>query len=49
MPATTGQWELFNLAEDPGETNDLARAYPDLLADLIGTCETFATDTGVVY
>ena len=27
-------YELYNLADDPGETNDLLAAYPDILADL---------------
>ena len=27
-------YELYNLADDPGETNDLSAAYPDILADL---------------
>ena len=28
-------WQLFNLAEDLGETTDLAEAHPELLAELV--------------
>jgi arylsulfatase len=49
MPAATGQWELFNLLDDIGETNDLADERPELLADLAAAWERFATDTGVAY
>jgi arylsulfatase len=49
MPASTGVWELFNLANDPGETNDLARQEPELLAELSAAWERFADDTGVAY
>jgi arylsulfatase len=49
MPATTGRWELFDLARDPGETNDVAEEYPELLKDLVGEWERFATLTGVAY
>jgi arylsulfatase A-like enzyme len=30
----TPVYELYNLADDPGETNDLAAAHPDIVADL---------------
>ena len=48
-PAGTGTWELFNLADDPGETADLAAAQPAVLAELVAAWERFADDTGVVY
>ena len=34
-PRTT-TWELYDLAADPGEKNDLASAKPDILARLVG-------------
>ncbi len=49
MPASSGQWELFNLLEDPGETTDLADDQPERLADLVGAWERFAADNGVAY
>ena len=49
LSAATGTWELFNLADDPGETNDLALQQPELLAELIAAWEQFADDTGVAY
>ena len=49
MEADTGQWELFNLAEDPGERNDLAGVQPDRLAELIEDWERLADETGIVY
>jgi arylsulfatase A len=42
-PDGAGLWkpqpQLFNLAEDPGETNDLAQAHPDVLQRLQGKLE----------
>lgn len=49
MPAATGRWELFDLARDPGETENLADENPGLLDDLVGEWERFATGTGVAY
>ena len=49
MPAATGQWELFNLRDDIGETNDLANERPELLADLSEAWQRFAADNGVAY
>ena len=34
-PFATGEWELFNLREDPAEMNDLSGEYPDKLAEMI--------------
>lgn len=49
MPAETGVWELFNLAEDIGETDNLAGERPELLTELVETWEQFATEHGIVY
>lgn len=35
-PAGTGNWQLYNLQDDPGETRDLASAEPDVLERLKG-------------
>jgi arylsulfatase len=49
FPASTAQWQLFNLIDDPGETSDLADDQPELLADLVAAWEQFAAEHGVVY
>ncbi len=33
-PYDAHPWRLFNLADDPGETNDLAQHHPELVAEL---------------
>ncbi|MEL0081873.1 MAG: arylsulfatase [Gammaproteobacteria bacterium] len=47
-PFGTARWQLFNLAEDPGETTDLADQYPDKLEQLINSWQNYARRTGVV-
>lgn len=49
MPIGSGQWQLFNLSQDPGETNDLAQAYPDRLAELKEKQASYEANNGVVY
>lgn len=38
------QWELYNIAEDRSETNDLAAAMPDKLAEMIARYEALDRD-----
>ena len=33
-------WELYNIAEDPGESRDLAADHPELVAELAAEWET---------
>ncbi|KLU91288.1 hypothetical protein MAPG_09809 [Magnaporthiopsis poae ATCC 64411] len=47
-PMGLGRWELFDLAKDPGETEDLADKHPDKLKELVGLWEKYADDVGVV-
>jgi len=47
-PVGDGQWRLYNLRLDPGETNSLAQAEPALLADMIAAYEVYAADNGVL-
>ncbi len=42
------QWHLYNIAEDPGETSDLAQAHPTKLRELIAHWEDYVQDVGVV-
>jgi arylsulfatase len=43
-----GDWELFNLKNDPGELNDLSKLHPDKCKDLIALWEQYKVDNGVL-
>ena len=43
-----GEWRLFNLAEDPGETHDLSLEHPDRKQQLIAAWDAYAKDVGVI-
>jgi arylsulfatase len=47
-PYGPGEWQLYNVAEDPGETRDLAKEMPELLKELRGEWDDYAKDVGVV-
>jgi len=47
-PYGTGEWQLFNIALDPGETNDLAKKQPEKLLELESAWQRYAQDVGVV-
>ena len=47
-PAGPGAWQLYDLAADPGETNDLARSNPARLDALLTAWQRYAAETGVV-
>ena len=47
-PAGVGIWQLYDLATDPGETNDLARTDPARLNTLLAAWQRYANETGVV-
>ena len=47
-PYGTGVWKLFNVVEDPGEANDVAKAMPDKLETLKAAWDQYATDVGVI-
>lgn len=44
---TKPSWELYNLASDPGETENLAHKLPERLQAMISEWEKF-TDTGII-
>jgi arylsulfatase len=46
-PNGTGAWQLFDLAKDPGETNDVASANPAVMAELSDAWERHAAEVGV--
>ena len=47
-PYGTGNWELFNLQQDPAESNDLSKQYPQERQKLIAQWEQYRTDNGVL-
>ncbi|WP_442509223.1 hypothetical protein SH528x_000779 [Novipirellula sp. SH528] len=36
---TRKRWQLYNVAEDIGETNDLSKQYPELLGPMVSEVE----------
>ncbi len=47
-PYGPGQWELFDLASDPGEQHDLADQRPLVAGALVAAWNKYARDVGVV-
>ncbi len=47
-PYGTGIWHLYNLADDPGETRDLAKEQPETLKKLQAAWDSYAANVGVV-
>ncbi len=47
-PYGTGDWKLFNVVDDPGETKDLAKSHPDKLKKLQAAWDDYAKEVGVV-
>jgi len=48
QPLGTGDWQLYNLAEDPGEQNDLSDKRPDKRKELIALWEEYEKTNGVI-
>lgn len=44
----TGEYALYNLATDPGETNDVIEDHPDIAKELEAKWSQYAEDNGVV-
>ena len=47
-PMGKGRWELFNLADDPAERNDLAEELPQKVAELTAFWDEYVTTNGVI-
>lgn len=47
-PVGDGQWRLYDIATDPGESTDLAAADPESLRDLLAAYDAYATEMGVL-
>ena len=43
-----GHWQLFNIEQDRGETNDLSARHPDIVKDLYKKWQSYLHDTGGV-
>ncbi|KIL92321.1 arylsulfatase [Fusarium avenaceum] len=44
--AGTGDWELFNVEEDPAEQHDLAKESPEILEEMLVHWATYVAETG---
>ena len=47
-PYGTGEWQLYNLAEDLGEQHDLSAQYPQVRTELIQAWQRYAQEVGVL-
>ena len=47
-PYGTGDWELFNLAKDPAERNDLAAQNPDKVKPMLALWESYVKANNVI-
>jgi arylsulfatase len=47
-PYGTGNWQLFNVLDDPGETHDLAREQSEKLKKMQVAWDNYASDVGVI-
>jgi arylsulfatase len=47
-PYGNGDWQLYNLAEDPGEMTDLSSTLPDRVAALAEAWDEYAASNGVI-
>lgn len=47
-PLGDGGWRLYNIALDPGETNDLTASMPDLAAAMLADYDAYAARVGVL-
>lgn len=47
-PFGTDAWQLYDLAQDPGELRDLSKQHPDKLKQLVAQWERYKQDNGVL-
>jgi arylsulfatase len=48
LPNGKGEWELFDLKQDPGELNDLGNQHPQKLEELVTRWEQYEKENGVL-
>jgi len=46
-PLGDGQWHLYNIARDPGETDDLSQKHPVLFQELLNEYQNYAERVGI--
>jgi len=46
-PFGSGQWELYDLQKDPGETMDLSAKFPDVKKELMDAWTVYAKENEV--
>ena len=44
-----GQWQLYNLADDPAEMNDLAHSNPEKLREMLALWEQYTQEINFIY
>ena len=44
----TDAWQLYNLAEDPSELNDLSEINPEILEEMISYWQEYVTETNLI-
>ena len=49
QPFGSGEWELFNLRQDPAESKDLSTINTEKLQELVVGWENYKDDVGVIY
>jgi arylsulfatase len=42
-------WQLYDLSQDPGEIDDIAEKYPDIVKELLQVWDQYRAETGVVW
>lgn len=47
-PFGNGEWQLYDLAKDPGEINDLSSDFPERTAALASAWQSYADSNGVI-
>jgi arylsulfatase len=47
-PFGPGEWQLFDLSRDPGETDNLSKKHPEIMKELKAAWKQYADDVGVV-
>lgn len=47
-PFGKGEWELFNLKQDPAEMNDISNEHPEKLKEMVGLWEQYKKDNKVL-
>jgi arylsulfatase A-like enzyme len=49
VPAEQRRWQLFNIAEDPFEQNDLSASMPEKFAGMLTLWDQYAAESRVIY